>query len=128
MSKVKSKSCYKIRRTSDGLFSNGGSYPWFTETGKLWKSLGACSGHITMVLGHTSVLTRDYDESLGKSVPKLNFDIFYSNKNPYMNCEIVEVMMEYKEHSDIFSFVANKFVKEQKKEKKRNEKAKAIES
>jgi len=38
---------FKIRRTTDGLFSMGGSTPGFNKTGKIWKQ----KGHLTRHLG-----------------------------------------------------------------------------
>lgn len=40
---------YKIRRDSDGLFSTGGTVPNFTKKGKVWTSMGALKGHLTLV-------------------------------------------------------------------------------
>jgi len=40
---------YKIRRESDGLFSTGGTCPRFTKKGKVWTSMGALKGHLTLV-------------------------------------------------------------------------------
>mgnify|MGYP006928179905 CR=1 FL=1 len=40
---------YKIRRKSDGFFSNGGSTPGFTKRGKLWKGMGPLNNHINIL-------------------------------------------------------------------------------
>lgn len=40
---------YKIRRKDDGLFSNGGAYPSFSKTGKLWKQRGHLTSHLNQV-------------------------------------------------------------------------------
>lgn len=37
---------YKIRRTSDGLFSTGGLAPRWTRSGKAWPSIGALKCHL----------------------------------------------------------------------------------
>lgn len=37
---------YKIRRISDGLFSSGGTAPYFTKQGKSWTSEGALKNHL----------------------------------------------------------------------------------
>ncbi|MFA5048260.1 MAG: hypothetical protein WC516_04530 [Patescibacteria group bacterium] len=40
---------YKIKRRSDDLFSNGGSYPKFTKKGKIWRTLGHLRSHLNSV-------------------------------------------------------------------------------
>ena len=40
---------YKIRRTTDGLFSAGGSWPKFTKGGKIWKQKGHLTSHLGQV-------------------------------------------------------------------------------
>lgn len=40
---------YKIRRTTDGLFSMGGTYPRFNKNGKVWKTRAALSNHLSLV-------------------------------------------------------------------------------
>jgi hypothetical protein len=40
---------YKVRRKSDGLYSNGGSWPYFNIKGKEWRTLSAVSSHIAQV-------------------------------------------------------------------------------
>lgn len=55
---------YKIRRTTDELFSTGGWHPVFAEKGKVWATRGAISGHFS------------------------NFDEPHKNKL-YKDCEVV---------------------------------------
>lgn len=38
---------YKIRRKSDGLFSKGGNYVWFSKEGKTWSSLRNLKLHLS---------------------------------------------------------------------------------
>lgn len=40
---METKTVYKIRRKSDGLFSSGGNWPSFSKKGKEWKQ----QGHLT---------------------------------------------------------------------------------
>lgn len=40
---------YKIERISDGKFSNGGSSPSFTKSGKLWLSENSLKSHLRMI-------------------------------------------------------------------------------
>ena len=47
---------YKIRRCTDGMFSQGGSWPRFSKTGKIWKQ----RGHLTSHLGQVSRGNRAY--------------------------------------------------------------------
>lgn len=44
-----SEICYKIKRRSDGLFSNGGSCPKFTKKGKIWRTMGHLRSHLNNV-------------------------------------------------------------------------------
>lgn len=37
---------YKIRRKTDGLYSNGGNMPSFTVNGKTWKNFGGLTNHV----------------------------------------------------------------------------------
>jgi hypothetical protein len=45
MPKVLSEKIYKIRRKSDGLFSDGGSRGRFSKKGTYWLSIGALKNH-----------------------------------------------------------------------------------
>lgn len=65
-----SDTVYKIRRTTDGLFSKGGSYPRFNKIGKAWNTIGYLKSHLTR-LG-----TRRFEEV-------------------YKDCEIVEYVESY---------------------------------
>lgn len=51
---------YKIRRRSDGLFSNGGTSPRFTNKGKIWKTIGYIKSHLKNVgLGRAAEIYKD---------------------------------------------------------------------
>lgn len=39
---------YKIRHTASGRYSNGGTSPHFTRTGKTWRNLGALKQHLRL--------------------------------------------------------------------------------
>ena len=49
MSTTKQVLEFKIRRKSDGLFSNGGVSPSFTKSGKTWTNRGGLTQHLTIV-------------------------------------------------------------------------------
>lgn len=89
--------CYKIRRTSDNLFSTGGSNPCFNKEGKIWSTLARLKSHIrqinnSKIYENCELVTFEYSEketismknfmcSYYKSVlsnGKLNF--YYKNK------------------------------------------------
>lgn len=40
---------YKIRRTTDGLFSTGGTVPSFNKKGKTWSHRGHVSSHLSQL-------------------------------------------------------------------------------
>jgi len=40
---------FKIRNTETSLYSNGGSKPTFSKTGKSWTSIGHLQNHITKI-------------------------------------------------------------------------------
>jgi len=40
---------FKIRRISDGKFSDGGHRPYFTAKGKVWKNTQSINGHLAIV-------------------------------------------------------------------------------
>lgn len=100
---------FKIRRTTDGLFSTGGRPPDFNEKGKLWNSLSAVSGHISMV-------GDDYSGAKFLNSDKsINHEKYFHAKNPYLNCEIVEIKMEYSVLDNMFDFLCKRDIKRGKK-------------
>lgn len=44
---------YKIRRTSNGLFSTGGTSPRFNTKGKVWRTMQALSAHLALSAGES---------------------------------------------------------------------------
>lgn len=70
---------YKIRRNSDGLFSNGGMRPSFNKSGKVWHNKGALSNHLGLVM------------QMGKV---------------YADCEIVQLEMVPTDTINITEYVA----------------------
>lgn len=66
------KLVYKIRRESDGKFSQGGRNPGFAKIGKTWKTEGDLLMHFYMILGN------------GKST---------SFPNPYEGCNVIAYEM-----------------------------------
>ena len=40
---------YKIRRKSDGKFSEGGQWPGFAKNGKIWKTMAHIKAHLALV-------------------------------------------------------------------------------
>ena len=46
---MNTKTVYKIRRKSDGLFSMGGSWPSFNKNGKIWKQKGHLTSHLNLI-------------------------------------------------------------------------------
>jgi hypothetical protein len=72
---------YQIRRKSDGLYSTGGQFPTFNQTGKTWKNIGHVKSHMR--------LGREYGQS---ETVRNNF------YQPEDNFEIVEAVFEKIEH------------------------------
>ncbi len=70
---------YKIRRLSDGLYSKGGTTPHFSKKGKVWTSLGALNGHLTLVADGGRYIPESQREAVRKT--KL--------QQTYGGCEIV---------------------------------------
>lgn len=70
------KTVYMIRRKSDGMYSVGGSRPFFTKNGKAWTSKAALSNHLALVVEQ--------------------------KHTPYSGCEIVVIVLN-SEVSDTFS-------------------------
>ena len=69
------KKLYKIRRKSDGKFSNGGQWPKFTKDGKSWS------------IGHLKTHLNQFTHGA----------IYYNEKLPwpYNGCEIVEFVAKF---------------------------------
>ncbi len=53
---------FKIRN-KDGLFSNGGRWPSWTKIGKVWRNMGALSGHLAQIANQD--FYSDNDEVIG---------------------------------------------------------------
>lgn len=45
----KTTTAYKIRRKSDGLYSGGGRWPYFSNTGKLWTTKSGLTNHLNNI-------------------------------------------------------------------------------
>lgn len=76
---------YKIRRKSDGLFSNGGQEPVFMKRGKMWTNIGHIKNHFNIIREyHTS---KKYLEFL------------------YKNCEIITCVLSQVDSIDILEFL-----------------------
>lgn len=73
---IKTETHYKIRR-SDGLFSDGGHYPSFSEKGKTWKKINHLKSHLT-------------------GIPN-----YPGNKSCYDNCEVVTFRVEIKTENGV---------------------------
>lgn len=82
---------YKIRRTTDGFYSAGGSSPTFTKKGKIWKTLSAVNLHIHSALGH------GYDRYNMFQYPNL--------KQLYKDCELVEYQIIESGTSNVLNIV-----------------------
>lgn len=59
-SQTKETVIYRIRN-SNGLYSDGSSYPSFSKIGKLFTSKSALKGHITWVTNHDSLIKKYID-------------------------------------------------------------------
>jgi hypothetical protein len=118
------KKLYMIRR-HDGLYSTGGSWPGFTNNGKMWSSMKALNTHLSQVYSgdywnQQSVLKRGEDGRYSK----FDFGAFADMKrNPYMNCDIVEVDLVYNVKTDVFNHLALRYYKEQTPETETQEKS-----
>lgn len=82
---------YKIRRTSDGFYSAGGSTPTFTKRGKIWKTLSAVKLHIHSALGH------GYD--------RYGTGTYHNLKQIYKDCDLIEYRIIESGTSDVLNFV-----------------------
>jgi len=106
---------YMIRRRADGLYSTGGSWPGFTNNGKMWSSMKALNTHLSQVYSgdywnKQAVLKRGEDGRYST----FDFGAFADMKrNPYMNCDIVEVDLNYNVKTDVFNHLALRYYKEQ---------------
>lgn len=83
---------YKIRRTTDGLFSKGGNRPQFSKNGKVWNTMGHLKSHLTGVqdCGAYGVREKEKRERLAAV---------------YADCEIVEYERVEAETQTIRSFL-----------------------
>lgn len=108
---------YMIRRRSDGQYSTGGTWVSFSRRGKMWKSMGALNGHLTQVYSHgydRDCLTVGDDGRYSV----LDFSKFADMKrNPYIDCDIVEVQLSYQVKSDVFCHLAQRYQKKEESDK-----------
>ena len=51
--------CYKVMRTTDGMFSNGGFFGGFSKTGKRWSTKGGLKAHLTVLDDHFKGVYKD---------------------------------------------------------------------
>lgn len=114
--KQEERKLYMIRRRKDGLYSTGGSWPGFSNNGKMWSSMKSLNSHLTNVYQHdyysreSAVVKRGQDGRFST----FDFGAFADMKNnPYMNCDIVEVELNYKVKVDIFNHLALRYVKDE---------------
>jgi hypothetical protein len=108
---------YMIQRRSDGLYSSGGAYPQFSKAGKIWKTMSTLNLHLTSV----------YKGWRANGCLKAGDDGKYSKfdiaafadmvKNPYINCDIVEVELTPTTAKDVFTHIALRYLKEESKDK-----------
>lgn len=108
---------YKIRRRSDGLFSTGGSTPYFNKNGKIWKQKGHLTSHINQLQHGSGVTSYNYSHPHQTHV--------------YEDCEIVTYRIAETEvgtNQTILEYVQErkkeKQIKEQKYEERQEERAK----
>ena len=94
------KTVYKIRRTTDGLFSMGGFHPSFNKDGKIWKAKGHLTNHLNQVSKRVDWKTK---------------------KKVYDDCEIVvyEVIEKYAGHITLQRWVDNIEKKQAQREEER---------
>lgn len=92
---------FKIRRTTDKLFSNGGSSPDFNSKGKSWTTLSGLKNHLNLALGR------------------------YGRPHVYQNCEVILVELTPKivEITPIDKILEEGRQKKIKKQQQREEKA-----
>lgn len=112
--KQEDRKLYMIRRRKDGLYSTGGTYPGFTNSGKIWNSMKMLNSHLTNVYSGSgwqqAVVKRNKDGRYGI----FDFGAFADMKhNPYINCDIVEVELSYSVKTDIFNHLALRYVKDE---------------
>lgn len=104
---------YMIRRRKDGLYSSGGSYPYFNKTGKMWPTIGRVRQHLSSY--YHNCMIRKNGKNVGFDVSKWA-DNHY---NAYLDCDVVEAEISFQTYDDVFRVVANKFVEMQDKEEKK---------
>ncbi len=107
------KRIFKIRRKSDGLFSNGGTSPSFTKKGKIWSTRGGLTNHFHLLASYS----RGRREA----------------KEFYADCEVVtfeltETVIEAESCLDHLQAIADRNAeKERKSEERRKERVEAHE-
>lgn len=90
---------YKIRRKSDGLYSTGGQYVYWTKKGKTWNSISALSSHLAGTYSQYLV-----HKAYTSEVTGINLDELPSN-HPYKDCEIVEAEVDFKSKKSVENFL-----------------------
>lgn len=88
---------FKIRRTTDGLFSCGGMDPRFDNKGKAWTTLSGLKNHLNLAMS-------------GR----------YGNKEVYKDCEVIHIELEQtvKEVTPLSQILkADELKKEEKKKR-----------
>jgi len=91
---------FKIRRKTDGLFSQGGSRPGFNKIGKMWKQKGHLTSHLNIVARQRPYLRDD----------KLAYD----------DCELVTFELT---EIEVDSIPVSQYVKERKELQQEREQA-----
>jgi hypothetical protein len=112
MAKQQERKVFMIRRKRDGLFSNGGSYPSFSTRGKQWSRVGDVKSHLTMVYERGGI--HSLEEWDGYKYD-LKLEKFFANKNPYLDCEVIEAEVIAKSSEDVYPFLIKHLKKKQGK-------------
>jgi len=96
-----SNKIYRIRRKSDGLYSTGGQYIYWTKKGKTWNSIGAVSSHIAGTYNEC-ILRRN-----GK-IAGVNMSLIPAD-HPYHDAEIVEAEIVFEAKKNVHDYVNDRF-------------------
>jgi hypothetical protein len=113
MAKQQERKVFMIRRKRDGLFSNGGSHPSFNTRGKQWSRVGDVKSHLTMVLEDSRFGLREWNSNMQRY--ELKLEKFFTNTNPYLDCEVIEAEVVAKTNEDIYPFFIKHLKKKQGK-------------
>jgi len=112
MAKQQERKVFMIRRKRDGLLSNGGLRPTFSTKGKQWSRIGDVKSHLTMVYevgGFNSL------EEWDGYKYELKLEKFFTNNNPYLDCEVIEAEVIAKSSEDVYPFLVKHLKKKQEK-------------